>query len=159
MIRRAALPMLAALAAPAAAQTGAADPTSFAGTADITAQVEALGKAMRPGQGFAWQPLVRSGVQVAAIEIWRSPGRPAVHPEEAEYATVIAGAGTLVSGGSLAEPKVVKPGLTEGSRIVGGTTRRLAPGDVMLIPAGTPHWFGITGDRLVLLGTKIAVPR
>jgi len=25
---------------------------------------------------------------------------------------------------------------------------------VILVPAGVPHWFGITGDRLVLLGTK-----
>ena len=31
----------------------------------------------------------------------------------------------------------------------------LGPGDVILIPAGTPHWFGISGDRLVLLGTKL----
>jgi len=147
--------LLLALAVPAAAQTPLTDPTSFASGAEIAAQVEAMGKAMKPGQGFAWQPLVRDGEQVAAIEIWRSPGRPAVHPDEMEYATVIAGAGTLVSGGTLAEPTVVNPGLIEGSRIVGGTTRRLAPGDVMLIPAGTPHWFGITGDRLVLLGTKI----
>ena len=159
MIRRFALPVLAVLAAPGTARTAPADPTSFAAAADVAAQVEAMGKAMKPDQGFAWQPLVRGGAQVAGLEIWRKPGRPAVHPEEAEYATVIAGAGTLVSGGTLADTTVVKPGLTEGSRIVGGTTRRLAPGDVMLIPAGVPHWFGITGERLVLLGTKIRTSR
>ena len=159
MIRRLAPVVLAALAGSAAAQTAPADPTSFAATADITAEVEAMAKAMKPGQGFAWQSLVRAGDQIAAIEIWKKPGRPAVHPEEAEYATVIAGTGTLVSGGTLADAAVTRPGLTEGSRIVGGTTRRLAPGDVMLIPAGVPHWFGITGDRLVLLGTKIRTAR
>ncbi|MEN2790396.1 hypothetical protein ABC974_12225 [Sphingomonas oligophenolica] len=46
--------------------------------------------------------------------------------------------------------------MIEGSRIEGGTTRSLHPGDVFPVPAGTPHWFGITGERLVLLGTKIA---
>ena len=146
-------------AAPLPATLSPADPTSFAAAADVSAQVEAMGRAMKPDQGFAWQPLLRDGAQVAASEIWRKPGRPAVHPEEAEYATVIAGAGTLVSGGTLADATVVRPGLTEGSRIVGGTTRRLAPGDVFLIPAGVPHWFGITGARLVLLGTKLRSAR
>ena len=144
------LPLL--LAAPVAAQ--AADPTGFATSAQVKAQVEAMDKAMKPGQGFAWQPLVRDGDRSAAIEIWKKPGKPAVHPDQAEYAIVLAGAGTLISGGTLDVSRVVKPDLTEGDRIVGGTTRRLAPGDVILVPAGVPHWFGITGDRLVLLGTK-----
>jgi quercetin dioxygenase-like cupin family protein len=30
---------------------------------------------------------------------------------------------------------------------------------VVLIPAGVPHWFGITGGELVLLGTKIPQAR
>jgi len=140
------------LAAPVAAQ--AADPTGFATSAEVKAQVQAMDKAMKPGQGFAWQPLVRDGDRSAAIEIWKKPGKPAVHPDQAEYAIVLAGAGTLISGGTLDVSRMVKPDLTEGDRIVGGTARRLAPGDVILVPAGVPHWFGITGDRLVLLGTK-----
>jgi mannose-6-phosphate isomerase-like protein (cupin superfamily) len=144
--------LLAVTASPLPAQE--ADPTGFASSAQVQAQVAAMGKAMKPGQGFAWQPLVRDGEAVAALEYWRAPGRPAVHPDQAEYAIVIAGKGTLVSGGTLTDPVASKPDLTEGSRIVGGTTRTLGPGDVFLIPAGVPHWFGITGDRLVLLGTK-----
>ena len=148
-----------ALVSGASAQTLPADPTGFAAAADVSAQVAAMARAMTPGQGFAWQPLLRSSATVAALEIWRKPGRPAVHPDQAEYATVIAGEGTLVSGGTLEEPVTMKPDLIEGSRIVGGTTRPLAPGDVILIPAGVPHWFGITGDKLVLLGTKLAAKR
>ncbi|PSJ41033.1 cupin [Sphingomonas deserti] len=140
---------------PAAAQE--ADPTAFAGAAEVQAQIADMEKAMKPDQGFSWRPLVRNGETVAALEIWKKAGRPAVHPTEAEYAIVIAGQGTLVSGGTLVDAKVSRPGLTEGSRIEGGTTRGLKPGDVMLIPAGTPHWFGITDDRLVLLGTKVPV--
>ena len=145
------------VAAPVAAQT--ADPTGFATSAEVKAQVEAMDKAMKPGQGFAWQPLVRDGDRSAAIEIWKKPGKPAVHPDQAEYAIVLSGAGTLISGGTLDVSRVVKPDLTEGDRIVGGTTRRLAPGDVILVPAGVPHWFGITGGRLVMLGTKLPVAR
>jgi quercetin dioxygenase-like cupin family protein len=65
----------------------------------------------------------------------------------------------MISGGTLADAKVTRPDLTEGSRIVGGTTRTLKTGDVFLVPAGVPHWFGITGERLVLLGTKLSTAR
>jgi len=157
MIARMLLTLLAFGSTAAIAQ--ATDPTAFASGADVTAQVAAMAKAMKPGQGFAWRPLVRDGETVAALEYWKTPGRPAVHPDQAEYAIVIAGAGTLISGGTLEAAKPVKPDLTEGDRIIGGTTRALKPGDVMLIPAGVPHWFGITGGRLVLLGTKLPVRR
>lgn len=145
--------MLAALALLLAGQ--AADSTGFASSANVAAEVEAMGKAMKPEQGFAWKPLVRDGGRVAALEYWKSPGRPAVHPDQAEYAIVIAGEGTLRSGGTMVGGRQTQPGLVEGDRIDGATERRLRPGDVVLIPAGVPHWFGITGDRLVLLGTKL----
>ena len=157
MIARMLVALLAFGSTAAIAQT--TDPTAFASGADVTTQVAAMAKAMKPGQGFAWQPLVRDGETVAALEYWKTPGRPAVHPDQAEYAIVIAGAGTLISGGTLEAAKPVKPDLTEGDRIIGGTMRTLKPGDVMLIPAGVPHWFGITGGRLVLLGTKLPVRR
>lgn len=138
----------------AAAQT-TTDPTAFASGTDVQAQARAMLAEMKPDQGFMWRPLVRDGAKVAAIEIWKKPGRPAVHPAEAEYAIVIEGAGTLVSGGTLVDPTTRNPGLVDGSRIEGGTTRTLGPGDVILVPAGVPHWFGITGERLVLLGIKL----
>jgi mannose-6-phosphate isomerase-like protein (cupin superfamily) len=136
----------------------AADPTGFASAGDVQAQVESMRKAMKPGQGFLWRPLVRGGDAVAALEYWTKPAKPAVHPGQAEYVIVIAGSGTMVSGGHMLDAKTTNPTLVEGSRIEGGTTRKLHPGDVFLIPAGTPHWFGIDGDRLVLLGTKIPQP-
>jgi len=157
MIARVLVTLLAFGSTAAIAQT--TDLTAFASGADVTTQVAAMAKAMKQGQGFAWQPLLRDGETVAALEYWKTPGRPAVHPDQAEYAIVIAGAGTLISGGTLEAAKPVKPDLTEGDRIIGGTTRTLKPGDVMLIPAGVPHWFGITGGRLVLLGTKLPVRR
>jgi quercetin dioxygenase-like cupin family protein len=144
--------------ATASAQTSspqAADSSGFASGADVQAQLREMLAAMKPDQGFMWRPLVRDGATVAAIEIWKKPGRPAVHPAEAEYAIVLEGSGTLVSGGVMADSKVSNANLIEGSQIEGGVTRPLGPGDVILIPAGVPHWFGITGDRLVLLGIKL----
>lgn len=138
-------------ASAAAAQTMPADAAS---AAEIRAKVAAM--AARMGKRtFDYEPLVKDGETVAALEYWKAPGKPAVHPDEAEYAIVIEGAGTLVSGGTMADAKESRPGLVEGSRIDGGTTRRLGPGDVMLVPAGVPHWFGVDG-KLVLLGMKLS---
>jgi mannose-6-phosphate isomerase-like protein (cupin superfamily) len=144
--------------ATASAQTNRsqpAGPSGFASSADVQAQLREMLAEMKPDQGFMWRPLVRDGATVAAIEIWKKPGRPAIHPAEAEYAIVLDGSGTLVSGGTMADSRVSNANLIEGSQIEGGATRPLGPGDVILIPAGVPHWFGITGDRLVLLGIKL----
>ncbi|MDR6787170.1 mannose-6-phosphate isomerase-like protein (cupin superfamily) [Sphingomonas sp. BE138] len=127
----------------------------FASGPAVREQLASMLAEMKPGQGFAWRPLVQDGPRVAAIEVWKTPGRPAVHPTEAEYAIVLEGAGTLLSGGKLISPVPRREGLVEGDRIEGGTARSLKAGDVFLVPAGVPHWFGITGDHLVLLGTKM----
>ena len=89
--------VVAVLIAASSARAQTVDPTSFASDADVKAKVAAMGAAMKPGQGFAWQPLVRDGETNAALEYWKKPGRPAVHPDQAEYAIVVAGAGTLIS--------------------------------------------------------------
>ena len=150
-----ALSLLLAIPIASAQTAPPADPTAFASGAEVQAQVRAMLAEMKPDQGFMWRPLVRDGETVAAIEIWKKPGRPAVHPAQGEYAIVLEGAGTLVSGGTLADPTPRNPGLVDGTRIENGTTRSLGPGDVILVPAGVPHWFGITGARLVLLGIKL----
>jgi mannose-6-phosphate isomerase-like protein (cupin superfamily) len=149
MIRSLACLLVLAAAPLAARDTGVATPVV------IKAQVAAMERDMKPGQGFAWRPLLQGGEAVAAIEIWKRPGRPAVHPDQAEYATVVDGSGTLVMGGTMVAPTTTRADLVEGDKIEGGTTYPLHPGDVIMVPAGVPHWFGITGGRLVLLGTKL----
>lgn len=154
MMRRASLLLLMLAPAPAAAQAPT-DPAAFADDAQIKGIVADMASRMRDGRGYLDHPLVKDGTTVAALEYWKKPGRPAVHPDEAEYAIVIEGSGTLISGGTMTGPKETRSDLIEGDKIDGGTTRNLSPGDVLLVPAGVPHWFGITGDRLVLLGMKI----
>jgi redox-sensitive bicupin YhaK (pirin superfamily) len=85
---------------------------------------------------------------------------------DAKVAAATLSAGTSTTWASPSErhqylvaPVTRREGLVEGERIEGGKTRPLGPGDVLLLPAGVPHWFGITAERLVLLGTKLPVAR
>ena len=56
---------------------------------------------------------------------------------------ILEGAGTLVTGGTIPDSKPLAPGSTtlQGKRIEGGVSRPVAPGDVIIIPGHTPHWF------------------
>jgi mannose-6-phosphate isomerase-like protein (cupin superfamily) len=52
---------------------------------------------------------------------------------------IVDGEADFVTGGKMIDPKVVSPGQTRGSGIEGGTVHRLTKGDVITIPANTPH--------------------
>lgn len=70
---------------------------------------------------------------------------------------VISGEGTVVTGGSLVEPKTESPGELRGRGISGGVEHHVAPGDVITVPAGVPHWVRtISGKEIVYLVVKIA---
>ena len=69
------------------------------------------------------------------------PGVAEVHDWETDVVYVLDGAATLVLGGTVVAPKVTEPGQIRGPVIQGGESRRIAKGDVMVIPAGVPHWF------------------
>lgn len=69
------------------------------------------------------------------------PGMAEVHEQDTDLIYVIEGSATFVTGGRVLEPKPTAPGEIRGRAIDGGETRDLAKGDVIVVPAGTPHWF------------------
>ena len=68
---------------------------------------------------------------------------PGLHPTHAELIEIIEGSCTLITGGKLMGAKPAVPGaLTQGgTSIEGGTSRKVAKGDYILVPANTPHQF------------------
>ena len=64
-----------------------------------------------------------------------------IHTEDADIVYVLDGSATLVTGGTAVNTKETAPGELRGDSIQGGETRQLAKGDVIVIPAGMPHWF------------------
>ncbi len=69
------------------------------------------------------------------------PGMAEVHDDETDIVYVVSGQATLVTGGTVMDPKMTGPGETRGSSIQGGQTSQLCTGDVVVVPRGVPHWF------------------
>ncbi len=68
-------------------------------------------------------------------------GQVEVHEKETDVIYVVEGAATFVTGGTMVGGKTTKPGQLMGSDIKGGQTHHLSKGDVIVVPAGIPHWF------------------
>jgi uncharacterized protein GlcG (DUF336 family) len=82
------------------------------------------------------------------------PGLAEVHEQDADIIYVLEGTATLVTGGSAVETKMIGPGELRGSAISGGDTRTIAKGDVIVVPAGTPHWFKEVSNPLLYYVVK-----
>src|SRR5262249_3133804 len=70
-----------------------------------------------------------------------APGMAEIHTKDADIVYVLDGAATIVTGGTAVDTKTIAPDEIRGARIEGGETRELAKGDVLIVPAGVPHWF------------------
>jgi quercetin dioxygenase-like cupin family protein len=70
-----------------------------------------------------------------------APGQAEVHAKETDVIYVLDGSATFVTGGTTVDPKPTDPDELRGASIDGGESRRLVPGDVIVVPKGVPHWF------------------
>ncbi|MBI4887299.1 MAG: hypothetical protein HY824_09410 [Acidobacteria bacterium] len=71
----------------------------------------------------------------------RGSGEVEVHDTTNHVFIIVEGEATLVTGGTLVGGKQTAPGQIRGSDVKGGQTHHLTKGDVITIPAKTPHWF------------------
>ncbi|MEX2130203.1 MAG: hypothetical protein WD772_01850 [Pseudohongiellaceae bacterium] len=72
------------------------------------------------------------------------PGDANLHEvNTTEIYYMLKGSATLVTGGQMVEPYRPEPTSTSlrAPSIVGGVSRKLVPGDVVIIPGHTPHWW------------------
>ena len=68
-------------------------------------------------------------------------GQAEVHELDADIIYVLEGSATFVTGGTAENLKQTAPYERRGSGIRGGEIRRIAKGDVLIVPRGMPHWF------------------
>ena len=71
----------------------------------------------------------------------REAGPVEYHDHTNHVFVIVEGEATLVVGGTMANPKRTAPDQMRAPSIEGGTIYHLSKGDVITIPAKTPHWF------------------
>jgi mannose-6-phosphate isomerase-like protein (cupin superfamily) len=86
------------------------------------------------------------------------PGGAEVHEKETDIFYVVDGAATFVTGGSVIDGKSGSPNQILGTGINGGESRRISKGDVIVIPAGIPHWFKQVDGSINYLVVKVVKP-
>src|ERR1700674_4270568 len=111
----------------------------------------------------------KSNVDVAVVYRGKlaapAPDSVAEHDQVSEVYHVIDGSGTLITGPDLvgkkrrpADNEAVRrlngPG-NGASSIRNGVSHELKPGDVMIIPAGTGHWFTKIDDHITYLMVRV----
>jgi glc operon protein GlcG len=120
-------PTIADMGMTAAAAT---PPTTTFFDHDTVAAASAKGQPLLEVPGYKVHASRRDAPGVAEVHLW-----------ETDVIYVLDGEATLVTGGTLVEPKATEPGQIRGPVIDGGTERHLAKGDVIVVPNNEPHWF------------------
>ena len=71
----------------------------------------------------------------------REAGLVEYHDHTNHVFVIVEGEATLVVGGTMVDSKRTAPDQMRAPSLEGGTTYHLSKGDVITIPAKTPHWF------------------
>lgn len=69
------------------------------------------------------------------------PGQAEIHTKDADVIYVLQGIATFITGGEAVDGKTIAPDEIRGSSIKDGETRKIAKGDVIIVPHGVPHQF------------------
>ncbi len=138
------LTLLAFAAAPAFAQSRAA----------THIESDKVAAALSGGRGIVGPLVATKDYTVSGIRR-TTPGQVEIHDRETDIFYVTDGEATFVTGGTIVGAKKTAPGQTRGTDIRGGRTMTLRKGDVVTIPAGTPHWFKAVSPSISYLTVKV----
>jgi hypothetical protein len=148
---------LLALAVPVLVTVFAADPPGFAlwKSAELKEHDEALSKKVGPDHS-ARETLADYKSHRFRMLYRDGDGFPEQHDKIIDVVIVQSGAGTLVLGGTMVNPKGSDTtGEYTGTTIEGGQRHPLGPGDVIHIPAKIPHSFLVpTGGHITYVLVK-----
>ena len=114
----------------AAAVSSGPKPVTYFDRAQVTEAFEKGAVLFNQGESYMVHASRREG-----------PGMAEIHTKDADVIYVLDGAATLVTGGRAIDAKLIEADELRGSGIEGGETRHLKQGDVIVVPAGLPHWF------------------
>jgi mannose-6-phosphate isomerase-like protein (cupin superfamily) len=109
-----------------------------------------------PRGHMAMMKLADVGASAVSFALREASGGAELHETQADVIVAQAGEATLITGGTIVDAKTTQPHEVRGSAITGGTETELAPGDFVIIPAGTPHQMKLAaGKQFAYLVMKV----
>ena len=141
-----------ALVVPVASQA-ADDQTQFMSHKAIMGLI-AKAKADRKGNApMVAEPILQLAPYRAQLEYRPATAPAALHEKDAELFVVLEGTGNIVTGGKLMEEKRVNANNLSGSSIANGNSHKVVVGDMLLVPANTPHQVIPAGGKPIVIMT------
>lgn len=141
----------------AAGAVAASDPQGFA--IWNSAELETAAKKLAPkmnSQKVATEGLANYGNHEMIMVHREGSGQAELHVHMVDVFVIESGAATLIVGGKIPNPRTTAPGEVRGATIEGGSSHALAPGDVVHIPADTPHQVLVDpGKQVSYLAIKV----
>jgi mannose-6-phosphate isomerase-like protein (cupin superfamily) len=143
-----------ALASNALAQQAAAPPTTvFMSNKDIMGLVDKAKADRKADAPVTAEPILLLAPYRAQLEYRPAKASAAVHEKDAELMVVLEGTGNIITGGKLVDEKRVNANNLSGPSIADGTSHDVVKGDMILIPANTPHQVIPSGGAPIVLMT------
>lgn len=144
---------LAILAAPCLAQTGSG--TEQFSAKDLAAKSAALAQSAK-GPNGSTATLGDYKSHIILLSVRTASGKAEVHAHYDDVFVVTEGEATLITGGTVPDGQTGADSETRGSQIQDGKSQAIAKGDVIHIPAGTPHQLIIApGDTFSAIVVKV----
>jgi mannose-6-phosphate isomerase-like protein (cupin superfamily) len=145
----------AAFAQQPPAPAAAAASRTMVSASDVTALIAKAKAERKDNQALLAQSMIQLAPYNVSLEYRAAVANAAVHETEAELFYVIDGSATLVTGGKLTNENRTNAANLSGSGIEGGVSRRVAKGDFIMVPEGTPHWFSAIDGTVVLMSLHL----
>jgi mannose-6-phosphate isomerase-like protein (cupin superfamily) len=106
----------------------------------------------------ASQALVDFGTYNTMVAHREGSGEAEWHDNAADFIVVQSGGCTVILGGAIVGGRSTGPGETRGTSIEGGQSYEVAPGDIINIPAKTPHQMMLPpGGQITYFVAKLPV--
>lgn len=124
---------------------------------DLSEQAETLLAQAAATNGSAGSTLARLPNQYTMLTTRTKSGGAELHSHWCDYLIVLDGEGLELTGGTIVDRHEEADGEVRGTRLDGADHHPLHKGDILFIPAGTPHQaIESSGQRLILFVIKAA---
>src|SRR5215831_6902038 len=136
-------------------QGGSVPPTQVWKASDIQAKGRALSQKLDANK-VATDMIGTVGNRSFMVAHREGSGQAEFHEKQADIMFISSGEVTMIYGGTVVDGKTTAPGEIRGASIQGGTEVKLGPGDVLHIPAKTPHQMKLApGAKVTYFVTKV----